>query len=136
MALQFSTALRNTLLDAIETDISTTPKLRIYESTGTPPADPDTAINGTMLVEIDLPSDWMAAASSGSKGIAGGPWIQVDAAAAGTADYFRIWDAAGTTCFIQGTVGQGSGDLSLDNTTIAVDQQVSITTFTLTDGNP
>jgi hypothetical protein len=32
-------------------------------------------------------------------------------------------------------VGQGTGDLQLDNVTIVAGQTVSITAFTLTDGN-
>jgi hypothetical protein len=33
---------------------------------------------------------------------------------------------------MQGSVGQGSGDLSLDNTTITASQTITISTFTLT----
>jgi hypothetical protein len=36
---------------------------------------------------------------------------------------------------MQGTVGQGTGDLQLDNTVLVTGQQVSITGFTLTDAN-
>jgi hypothetical protein len=36
---------------------------------------------------------------------------------------------------MQGSVGQGTGDLSLDNTTISNGQTITINTFTLTDGN-
>jgi hypothetical protein len=133
MALQYSTTLRNAQLDAIETIISTAPILTIR--TGAAPANCGTANSGTVLATFTLPSDWMAAASGGSKGIAGGPWTEASADAGGTAAHFRIHDSSGTTCHMQGTVGQGSGDLQLDNTTIVAAQQVNITAFTISAGN-
>ena len=132
MAIQYSTAVRNAELDAIETTISTTPTLTI--SSGAAPADCGTANSGTVLVTMTLPSDWMDAAASGSKAKAG-TWEDVSADAAGTAGHFRIHQ--GTTCHIQGTVTitSGGGDMELDNTNIAVGQQVTISTFTITAGN-
>lgn len=76
----------------------------------------------------------MAAAASGSKAKLG-TWQDTVADATGTAAHFRIYKSDGTTCQIQGTVGQGTGDLSLDNTSIVAGQSVTITAFTLTDGN-
>lgn len=136
MTIQLSAGVRNARLDAIESTISTAPILRIYESTGTPPADTATAANGTVLATMTLPSDWMAAASSGAKALAG-TWQDASADATGTADYFRIYDSGDTTCHIQGTVTatSGGGDMELDNVSIASGQQVTITGFTLTDGN-
>ena len=40
-----------------------------------------------------------------------------------------------TTCIMQGSIGMGSGDLSLDNTSIANGQTITINTFSLTDAN-
>ena len=56
--------------------------------------------------------------------------------ASGTAGYFRLHDNGGTTCHMQGTItatGAG-GDMQLDNTNIAVGQQITITAFTITAG--
>lgn len=131
MAVQFSVAVRNARLDAIETTVGTSPKLRIL--TGTQPATCATAESGSLLIEIALPSDWAAAAASGSKAKSG-TWSGT-ATGTGTAGYYRIVDTAGTTCHEQGSIGQGSGDLSLDNTSIATGQTVTINTFTKTDGN-
>lgn len=133
MALQYSTTLRNNQLDAIETTIGTAPLLHIRS--GAVPANCAAADAGTLLASFTLPSDWMAAASGGSKGIAGGPWTEASADAGGTAAHFRIKDSGNTTCHMQGTVGQGSGDLQLDNTTIVAGQQVNITAFTISAGN-
>jgi hypothetical protein len=132
MAVQLSVAVRNARLDVIESTISTAPLLSIW--TGAAPADCATANSGTKLATFTLPSDWMAAASSGAKEKAG-TWQDTSADASGTAAHFRIHTAAGDACHVQGTVGEGSGDLSLDNTDIASGQQVTITQFTLTDAN-
>jgi hypothetical protein len=131
MAIQLSTAVRNNRLDQIEATTGTSAKLQIR--TGAQPADCAAADSGTLLVEMTLPSDWMNAAASGQKTKLG-TWSNT-AVAAGTAAHFRIKDNAGTTCHAQGSVGQGSGDLSLDNTNIAISQTVSVNTFTLTDAN-
>lgn len=132
MTIQFSTTVRNARLDVIETTIGAAPKLQLY--TGAMPANCAAAATGTLLAEITLPSDWESNAASGQKTILGGPW-SVMAAAAGTAGYFRVYDSTGATCHIQGTVGQGSGDMSFDNATFAVGQTVQVTGFTMTDGN-
>jgi hypothetical protein len=133
MALQFGVLTRNARLDAIETTNNVTPVMTIR--TGAAPANCGAANSGTVLATINLPSDWLAAAAGGVKTIAGGPWQDVSADAGGTAGHFRVHNAAGTVCEIQGTVGQGSGDLQLDNIAIVAGQTVSITVFSITDGN-
>jgi hypothetical protein len=129
LAIQLSPAVRNARLDAIETTISTAPTLEIR--TGAAPADCAAADTGSVLATLTLPSDWMAAASGGSKAKAG-TWTGT-ASGTGTAGHFRIKQS--TTCHLQGSVGMGSGDLSLDNTSIANGQAVTIATFALTDPN-
>lgn len=132
MALQLSVAARNGRLDAIETEAGTSAILKIR--TGAQPADCAAADSGTVLATLNLPSDWMAAAAGGTKAKSG-TWQDASADAAGTAAHFRLYKSDGVTCVLQGSVGQGSGDLSLDNTNIAVGQVVTVTAFTLTDGN-
>lgn len=134
MTLQFSTTVRNAMLDVIESTISTSAVLKIR--TGAPPADLATADSGTVLATMTLPSDWMAAASSGSKALSG-TWSDTSADNSGTAGHFRIYASDGTTKHIQGTVTAtgGGGDLTLDTTTITASQTVTITGFTLTAGN-
>lgn len=133
MSLQLSITARNNRLDDIETTIGTAPNL--YIRTGSPPVDCATADSGSLLATIVLPSDWMGAAGSGQKAKAG-TW-SVAASGAGVAAHFRIKDTAGTTCHLQGTVTAtgGGGDMTLDNTNIAAAQTVTVSTFTLTDGN-
>jgi len=134
MAVQISVAVRNARLDAIETAVGVSAVLKIRS--GSPPATVATADSGTVLATLNLPSDWMAAASSGSKALAG-TWQDASADAAGTAGHFRIYASDGTTAHLQGTVTAtgGGGDLTLDNTSIAAGQSVTITSFTLTDAN-
>jgi hypothetical protein len=134
MSLQLSTAVRNARLDAIETTIGTAPILEIR--TGAPPANCAAADSGSVLATLTLPSDWMAAASSGSKAKSG-TWQDSSADAAGTAAHFRIKDSGGSTCHLQGTVTAtgGGGDMTVDNAVFAAGQNFTITSFTLTDGN-
>lgn len=134
MAIQLSTTVRNARLDTIESTISTSPILKIR--TGSAPANCAAADSGTVLATLTLPSDWMAAASSGSKAKSG-TWEDTSADATGTAAHFRIYDSGGTTCHLQGTVTAtgGGGDMTVDNTSFAAGQDFTVTGFTLTDGN-
>ncbi len=134
MALQYSVSVRNAQLDAVESTVGTSAILKIRS--GSAPATCATADSGTVLATLNLPSDWMAAAASGSKAKSG-TWQDLSADAAGTAAHFRIYDSGGTTCHLQGTVTAtgGGGDLTLDNVSIAAGQQVDITGFTLNAGN-
>lgn len=134
MALQLSVAARNARLEAIETTIGTAAKLRIL--TGAPPTDCSTAQTGTLLCEMALPADYLDNASGGSKLKSAGAWAGTGAAT-GTAGYFRIVDSAGTVCHLQGTItiAGGGGDMTLDNTSIAATQAVTVNTFSLTDAN-
>lgn len=133
MALQYAVEIRNAQLDAVESTVGTSPVLRIRS--GAPPATVATADSGTVLVEMTLPSDWMAAASNGSKAMSG-TWQDTSADAAGTAAHFRIYTSGGAAR-IQGTVTAtgGGGDLTLDNVVIAAGQSVTITSFTISAGN-
>lgn len=134
MAIQYSTTVRNAQLDALETAIGTAAVLKIR--TGSAPANVGTADSGTVLASMTLPSDWLAAASGGSKAKSG-TWQDASADATGTAAHFRIYASDGTTAHIQGTVTAtgGGGDLTLDNTSIASGQSVTISSFTLTAAN-
>lgn len=134
MAINLSVTVRNAKLNAVESTVDVAPILRIY--TGTKPANTAAAATGTLLVEMTLPSDWMGAASSGQKAKAG-TWQDASANATGDAGYFRIYDSAGTTCHIQGTVtitGNG-GDMTLNKVNITTGDNVEITSFTLIEGN-
>lgn len=133
MALQYSVAVRNAQLDAVESTVGLSPIL--YFFSGAPPANTGLADSGTLLASLTLPSDWMGAAASGSKAKLG-TW-SFTGAAAGTIGYFRIKDSTGTTVHAQGVVTAtgGGGDMTMDNVVIAVNQAGSVNTFTLNAGN-
>jgi hypothetical protein len=133
MAVQLSVTARNARLDAIETTAGTSAVLQIRS--GTQPADCAAANAGTLLATINLPSDWMNAASSGTKTKLG-TWTAT-ASTGGTAGHFRVFNSGATVCHIQGSVTAtaGGGDMTLDNTSIASGQTVTVNTFTLTDAN-
>jgi hypothetical protein len=129
-----SDANKNAMLDAIETTMGTAVILRLYN--GTPPADESTALAGnTLLATGTLPSDWLAAASSGSKAKAG-TWTLTGQSGAGAGTdctFGRIYRSNGTTCDIQFTAGEtaDSTDMTLDNKNIADAQVVTVSSFSL-----
>jgi hypothetical protein len=182
MAFQFSTPARNAALDALEATAGTAPTMTIR--TGALPANCAAARAGTVLATQILPSDWMAAASGGTKALSG-TWQDLAADAEGKAVHFSV--DQGATCHIQGLVSMawvasvsvitgehrtnggnlyrcttagttassggptGTGgsitdgtavwayvqvgsDMALDNTSIGVNQQVTINGFTITAG--
>lgn len=134
MAVQLSVTVRNARLDAIETAVGTSAIMKIR--TGTVPANCAAADSGTVLATLNLPSDWMDAASSGSAS-KNGTWEDLSADNTGTAAHFRLYASNGTTCHMQGTVTAtgGGGDMEVDNTSFNSGQTFTVTTFTLTDGN-
>lgn len=135
MTLQYSTTLRNAKLDVIETTIDVSPLLVFF--TGAMPANAGTANSGTVIATLTLPSDWMAAASSGAKAKSG-TWQDTSADASGTIGYFRIFNVGGSgACHVQGTCTNtgGGGDMTLDNTVVNSGQGITVTTFTVTAGN-
>lgn len=132
MAVQLGTTMRNNRLDQFEVTIGASPTLEIR--TLAQPANCAAADTGAALATLPLPSDFMNAASGGTKTLLGS-WTIASAAAGGTALHFRI--KQGATCHCQGSVSNtgGGGDLKLDNDVIVLGQTVTITAFTLTDGN-
>lgn len=141
MALTLSTGLKNAQLNAMLNGSGAADfddgKLQIW--TGSPPGANE-APTGTMLWEETLPADAWAAASAGAAA-KNGTW-NAAAVADGTAGYFRmITDTDGgaqstTDRRIEGTCGEaGSGaDMILQNTDIADEQDITITTAVLTHG--
>jgi hypothetical protein len=131
MTLQLDTVTRNNMLDSIETSIGASPVM--YVRTGAVPANCAAADSGTIVSTINLPSDWMAAASGGTKGILG-TWQDTSADNSGTAGHWRVKDSGGTVR-MQGTctsVG-GGGDMEITpNATVTAGQEFNISGATLT----
>lgn len=129
MTVQFSTTVANAMLDQYETTIGTGAILKIR--TGAQPATCATADSGTVLATVTCPSDWMAAASAGSKAKSG-TWQDTSADATGTAAHYRLYASDGTTCHEQGTVTAtgGGGDMTVDSTSFTSGQSFTVTGWT------
>ena len=136
MAIQFRDTVRNGRLDSIETIGGASCSLRVY--TGAQPSDVTQANAGTLLVTINLPANWLADAAAGAKALAGSWSGTASGGSASTPGHFRVYNSQatmdGTTCIVQGSSGIGAGDISF-NGTITSGQTVSVSAFTLTDGN-
>jgi hypothetical protein len=122
MAVRMADALKNTMLDAYETAYGTSPKVKIY--TGSVHASIGTAPAGTWLVTVNAPSDWQSAAASGSKALTG-TWSGT-AVATGTAGCYTF-TKSDDTILEDGAI---STDMTLNNTSIASGQTVTVTTWT------
>lgn len=133
MPVNFSVALRTARANAIETAIAANAILHIF--TGATPANCAAANSSANICAMALGADWLANAANGAVA-KNGTWSG-NATANGTAGNWRIFASDGTTCHIQGncTNTGGGGDMTLDNVVIAINQTVTVTGFTLTDGN-
>jgi hypothetical protein len=133
MAFQLSIDARNATLSALETAVGTGPTLTI--SSSTVPLNCAAANTGTVLATMILPTDWLGTPTGGNVNLSGN-WQDLSADASGTSGYFRLHNAAGTVCHMQGTVSAtgAGGDMQLDNTNIAIGQQINITSFSITAG--
>lgn len=132
MALAYVAALRNNRLDQIKTKIDAgggAGKIQIYN--GTRPATGGTATTKLAELTLSFPS---AAASSGGV-LTFSAITSAAALATGTATWFRIVDSTGAfVC--DGDVGTSGSDLNLSATAITSGATVSITSLTITEGNP
>jgi len=133
--LRFGSVLRTARANQTETTINTSPLLRLFATGGSPPANPAAADPAGLVVEITLPADWLTAGATGVKTI-NGSWADV-AIDDGTIDWFRIRDSGDVACHIEGdvTVTGGGGAMTVNRVAVLTDDEVSVTTFTLTEGN-
>ena len=134
MALSFSTALRNSRLTAISTEVGTSGKLIIYA--GTAPANVGGSVTGnTVLAELTCSATFHSTITNGVLTVAS---ITADTQAnnTGTATFFRVTTSGGTAV-LQGTVTAtgGGGDLTLNSTSISANANVSVDSFTITEAN-
>ena len=132
MAIAFATTLRNSRADLIDDAVNAgagAGLLRIYS--GTRPATGGTAT--TLLAELTFSDPAFGTAASG---VLTGSAITADSSAnaTGTATWFRVVDSAGTFV-IDGDVGTSGSDLNLNSTSISTGQNVSVTSFVITEGN-
>lgn len=134
MALKLPDVFRQTRADTWTTRAGNAALLRIYS--GSQPADADTAASGTLLAELTCGTPFAPAASSEGVLTLGAITQDPLANAAGTAGWFRVVKADGTTCVCDGTVTVtgGGGQLELVTVTIALNQPVQVSSFVITEG--
>jgi hypothetical protein len=129
MTIQFAQSTAHAMLDAIETDLSTSPIL--YLRSGTVPATCATADSGTLIATIAMGADEFSNAASWAKAI---PATISDTSAdnAGTLGHWRIKTSGGTVK-LQGTITAtgGGGDMTVDNTSVTAGQQIDVTSFAI-----
>ena len=130
MALAYSAAVRNAMLDAITTAAGGSALLSIYD--GTRPATGGAAT--TLLAQLTCNATFAPGASGGVLTLNA---ITQDSSAnaTGTATWFRI-TTSGATHVLDGNVGTSGSDLNLSSTSIVSTQPVSVTSFVITEGNP
>lgn len=131
MALAYSAAIRNAMLDAITTAAGASALLRIYS--GSRPATGGAST--TLLAQLTCNATFAPAASSGVLTLNS---ITQDSSAdaTGTATWFRIVKSDGTTHIMDGNVGTSGSDLNLTTTSIVAAQPVSVSSFVITEANP
>jgi hypothetical protein len=138
MAIKYSVAAKNAKLGAtgLRAYIGTSALLRLYS--GTRPTNPDTALSGnTLLAELTCNATAFGSESGGvlTAGAISSTTGQAGAGSGTNATFFRLFKSDGTTAVIDGDVGTSGSDLNLNNTSIASGQSVSISSFTITEGN-
>ncbi len=129
MALAFSAAVRNSMLDAITTAAGGSALLSIYD--GTRPATGGTAT--TLLAQLTCNATFAPSASGGVLTLNA---ITTDSSAnaTGTASWFRI-TTSGATHIVDGNVGTSGSDLNLNTLSIVSGGPVAVSSFTITAGN-
>jgi hypothetical protein len=129
MAIAYAVTLRNAMLDEITAAAGGSALLRIYD--GSRPATGGAAT--TLLAELTCNATFAPGAASGVLTLNA---ITQDSSAnaTGTATWFRITTSGGTFV-LDGNVGTSGSDLNLTTTSIVATQPVSVTSFTITEGN-
>jgi hypothetical protein len=126
MAITLTTAARNAacnaIVDLIDIGAAANGTLVLYAG----------GVGGTTLATFTLAGTAFGAASTGAATLASTP-INATATGTGTANAFQVRDQDTAEVF-RGSVTAtgGGGDLTLDNTSVASGQTVSITSFTFT----
>jgi hypothetical protein len=132
MALSYDlTTIRNPMLDLITTRAGASALLRIYD--GTRPATGGTPT--TLLAELTCNATFAPAASGGVLTLNA---ITQDSSAnnTGTATWFRIVKADGTSFVMDGSIGTSGSDMNMTSTSIVATQPVQVTSFVITESNP
>lgn len=133
--LKYSVALKNSQEAAIRTSLGASALINIYS--GTQPASPDTAITSQVLLATLTAGATFGTESGGVEtlnAITAGTGTAGAGAGGTLATWFRMTTSGGTA-HVDGTVGTSGCDLNLGSATISTGVQVSVSSWTLSNGN-
>jgi len=129
MTYRLSTNSRNKACDALCGEINTGGAGTIAIRTGTQPTNVGDADTGTLLGTLTFSATAFGNSSTGTA--TANAITSATAGNSGTAGHFRIKSGAGSI-HSDGTCGQGTGDLSFDNSTIVSGGSIAISSFSVT----
>jgi hypothetical protein len=130
MTLYYSNATRHAQNEGLITYVATNSQFNLYS--GTQPANATTAIT-TQVLLVSMPIAGVFGTDSNGT-LTLGAVTQTNAAASGTASFFRIFKSDNSVV-MDGSVGLSSADLILNSVDIAAGQSVDITAGTIIRGN-
>lgn len=130
MAIAYAAPVREAQLNAITTFTGGSALLRFYD--GSRPATGGAAT--TKLAELVCNATFAPAASGGALTLNA---IASDASAdaTGTATWFRIVKADGTTHVMDGNVGTSGSDLNMSSVSFVATAVIAVSSFVITGGN-
>jgi hypothetical protein len=130
MTLYYSNATRHAQNEGLITYAGTNSQFNLYS--GTQPANANTAIT-TQVLLVSMPIAGVFGTDTNGT-LTLGAVTQTNAAASGTASFFRIFKADNSVV-MDGSVGLSSADLILNSVDIVAGQSVDITAGTIIRGN-
>jgi hypothetical protein len=130
MTLYYSNATRHAQNEGLITYVATNSQFNLYS--GTQPANANTAIT-TQVLLVSMPIAGVFGTDTDGT-LTLGAVTQTNAAASGTASFFRIFKADNSVV-MDGSVGLSSADLILNSVDIVAGQSVDITAGTIIRGN-
>jgi hypothetical protein len=126
----FLLALRNTILNAVNTSVGTTAVMNFYA--GVQPADVSSATTAANTVVATLSFTSTSAFGAAAAGVLTANSITSDTSAAGgTVTWFSVCKNTGARV-IDGSVGVSTSDIIVNSTSIATGATVALTAFTVT----
>jgi len=130
MTLYYSNATRHAQNEGLLTYAATNSQFNLYS--GTQPANANTAIT-TQVLLVSMPIAGVFGTDTNGT-LTLGAVTQTNAAASGTASFFRIFKSDNSVV-MDGSVGLSGADLILNSVDIAAGQSVDITAGTIIRGN-
>ena len=136
MATRISNAAAIAAVDAVTALLNVGGAGYIEIRTGSQPADVSVAATGTLLGTLTCSADAFGDAvdvTGAARATAATVNPDTNADAAGTAGWFRAYNGGGTAVLDGNiTVTSGGGDMELDNINIALNDTISVSSWTVT----